>query len=328
MPSGNYLILDGAAHWQPVNQQGLNVIRDDVDCLLPRCSGIIGIKRNGDGTDAGGESIIMQYSWAGFFSSGGNKRWSDIIVEKRFRSGGSQALYDLLHLEYIGSDLLKLKIRPLAPGDAAYNNLVGTQQADADALVMSTYEFFYKAGEGDNAIYNSTHGVVLATACFTGDALVKTDQGLLKIKDVTTNHTIDNKEIKGVSKTIYPQDKLVAIEKNAFGENKPNEKILVAPFHRFSIDGNLKTAVELVNNDSVYVTKYKQETLYNVILETQETMEVNNIVAETLDPNTLVAKLFDGSMENKQRNKVKKSLNAYHKNLKNKPNKKLKDYRV
>jgi hypothetical protein len=100
-------------------------------------------------------------------------------------------------------------------------------------------------------IYGET---LVATACFTGDAVVKTDQGLLPIKAITTNYTIDNKMIKGVSKTTYSQNKLVVIAKHAFGENKPNKRILVAPFHRFLIDGTLKAAVDLVNNDSVYVT--------------------------------------------------------------------------
>ena len=167
----------------------------------------------------------------------------------------------------------------------------------------------------------------VATACFTEDAVVKTDQGLLLIKDITTIHTINNKKIMGISKTISSLNKLVAIEKNAFGINKPNKKILVAPFHRFLIEGDLKEAVKLVNNDSIYFTKYKKQTLYNVIVETQETIEVNNIIAETLDPNSLVAKLFDGSMSKDLRSKVVKSLNSYHKNLTNKPKKILKDYK-
>lgn len=167
-----------------------------------------------------------------------------------------------------------------------------------------------------------------STACFTENAVVKTDQGLFKIKDMSTKHTIDNKSIKGISNTTYTQDKLVAIEKDALGKNKPDKKTLVAPFHRFLFNNSLKAAIELVNNDSIYLTKYNQETLYNIILETHETIQVNNVVAETLDPSTLVAKLFDGSLPNKQRNKLIKSLNAYHENLKNKPNKTIKDYQV
>lgn len=50
---------------------------------------------------------------------------------------------------------------------------------------------------------------------FKFKVIIKTDQGLLKIKDVGTNHTINKKRIKGISKTIYSQDKLVTIEKNA-----------------------------------------------------------------------------------------------------------------
>lgn len=169
---------------------------------------------------------------------------------------------------------------------------------------------------------------VTATSCFTENAIVKTDQGLLKIKDITNKHTIDNKLIKGISKTTYPQNKIVTIEKNALGNNIPNKKTIVAPFHRFLIDGSLKAAVELVNKDSVYLTKYTQQTLYNIILEETGTMDVNNITVETLDPNSLVAKLFDGSLDEKQRRKIVKSFNSYHKNLKNKPNKTIKDYIV
>ena len=169
---------------------------------------------------------------------------------------------------------------------------------------------------------------VTASACFTEDAVVKTDQGLFKIKDITTDQTIGNKSIKGISKTIYSQDKLVVIEKDAFDENKPNKKILVAPFHRFLINDKLKMAFELVNNDTIYLTKYHNEYLYNVILEKHQTMEVNNIKAETLDPTSLIAQLFNGSLSKTQRTKLLKSFNKYHKQLKNKPIKTLKNYIV
>ena len=120
----------------------------------------------------------------------------------------------------------------------------------------------------------------------------------------------------------------MVIEKDAFGKCKPNKKTLVAPFHKFLVNNTLKMAVELVNNDSIYLTTYKQQYLYNIILEEYGLIQVNNVVVETLHPSTLVAKLFDGSFDNKLRKKVVKSLNAYHKNLKNKPNKTLKDYIV
>lgn len=63
-------------------------------------------------------------------------------------------------------------------------------------------------------------------------------------------------------------------------------------------------------------------------MDTHETMQVNNVIVETLDPTTLVSKLFDGSMPKKQRDKIMKSFKNYHKNLRNKPTKTLNDYRI
>jgi hypothetical protein len=167
-----------------------------------------------------------------------------------------------------------------------------------------------------------------ATNCFTGEAKLKTDQGLIQIKDVSIKNTIDNKKIKGISKTIWPMDKIVVIEKHALGHNYPSTKTKVAPTHRFLINETLQPIMNFVNNENIYLTKYKNETLYNVIIGENETMKVNNMVVESLDPNTLIAKVFNGSLDASQKNRLIKSLNKYHNKLKNKQNKTIRDYRV
>ena len=167
-----------------------------------------------------------------------------------------------------------------------------------------------------------------ATACFTEDAIVKTDQGLLPIKNITIENTINGKIISGVTKTIYPQDKLVVVEKNALGLNKPDKKTIVAPFHRFKINNKLVEIKTLVNGESIYYTKYNKKPLYNIILKTLDTMEVNNILVETLDPKCLIARVFDNSLSVEQRNKLVISIQSYHKRLKSKKNKSMLDYRV
>ena len=167
-----------------------------------------------------------------------------------------------------------------------------------------------------------------ATSCFTGEAKVKTDQGLIQIKDVTIKNTINNKKIKGISKTIWPMDKIVVIEKHALGHNYPSTKTKVAPTHRFLINETLQPIMNFVNNENIYLTKYKNETLYNVILDKGIIMNVNNMDVETLDPNALIAKVFDGSLDASQKNRLIKSLNKYHTQLKKKPLKTIKDYRV
>jgi signal recognition particle receptor subunit beta len=71
---------------------------------------------------------------------------------------------------------------------------------------------------------------VVATGCFTKDVLVKTNQGLIKIVDMTKENTIDGKKIIGISKIIYSQPNIVTIKKDALGENNPSADINVAPY--------------------------------------------------------------------------------------------------
>ena len=176
--------------------------------------------------------------------------------------------------------------------------------------------------------YNEQVESPTATSCFTGEAKVKTDQGLIKIKDVTIKNTINNKKIKGISKTIWPMDKIVVIEKHALGHNYPSTKTKVAPTHRFLINGKLQPIYLFINKETIYSTKYRNEYLYNIILGKEQTMNVNNMDVECLDPNTLIAKVFDGSLDASQKNRLIKSLNKYHRQLKNKKSKTIMDYRV
>jgi len=57
--------------------------------------------------------------------------------------------------------------------------------------------------------------------CFIGDVLVKTNQGLINIENITKENTIDGKKIIGISKIIYSQSYIVTVKKDALGENKP-----------------------------------------------------------------------------------------------------------
>ena len=149
----NYLIFDGSDHWEP-QVKNKNYIKRNLGNNFPYGDGTIGIKENGDGTASGG-SVYMEYRWRGLLDNAeDNDRWSDLINERRF---GEKNLQSLLHLEYINKDLLQLKIRALKPGDSEYAKLTSSKKKEADNLDISIYEFYYKAGSGSNAIYNSTY---------------------------------------------------------------------------------------------------------------------------------------------------------------------------
>ena len=46
-------------------------------------------------------------------------------------------------------------------------------------------------------------------------------------------------------------------------------------------------------NEYIYDIQYTGEPLYNVLLETHDTMIVNNLVVETLNPKHIVCKKFN-----------------------------------
>ena len=158
--------------------------------------------------------------------------------------------------------------------------------------------------------------------------MVRTNQGLIPIGNVTTDHTINDKEITGISKTLYTQDRVINIERNAFGINQPSKKMTVAPYHRFVIEGELIPIYTLVNGETVYYKKYRKELLYNIILDKPGLMIVNNMIVETLNPSLLIAKIFNNTLPKNQRKKVIKSIINYHNKLKEKKDKKLLDYIV
>lgn len=187
-----------------------------------------------------------------------------------------------------------------------------------DIIYSSDYD------DGNGTVYSMSIDFEPAgggTSCFTSDAIVATDQGDVPIGKITTKNTIDQKEIKGISETIYTQDQIVVIEKGAFGKNKPSQKTKVAPYHRFMINGKLQMIKKFVNGETIYYKKYRGETLYNIILETHDTMCINNMTVDTLHPNCLIAQLFNGTLTKEKRKQLAVSIEKHHKNIrKNKSN--------
>ncbi len=96
------------------------------------------------------------------------------------------------------------------------------------------------------------------------------------------------------------------------------------------IDGKLQMIYKFVNGDTVYYKKYRKETLYNIILESYDTMKVNNMIVETMKPTLLVAQLFNGSLSKEKRKQVIQSMEKHHKNVRKdkKKMKNLNNYRV
>jgi hypothetical protein len=134
---------------------------------------------------------------------------------------------------------------------------------------------------------------LIGDICFPGNTLVKTDQGELMIsKLVPGKHTIRNRRILGISKTVSLDDYLVKLPKDSLYEKVPCRDTLVSRNHLIYYKGRMvKSGALSLFSDKVRHVKYTGEVLYNVIMEEHDMMMVNNLLCETLDPCNALARL-------------------------------------
>jgi hypothetical protein len=164
----------------------------------------------------------------------------------------------------------------------------------------------------ENSI-SATLNVNLAnfSICFPAGTPVLTDQGEIAIEKINPeNNTIRGKKIVAITSTITIEDKIVCIEKDSLGKNIPQQKMYISRNHKVLYNKQMIKAKNLIGQvDGVYNKKYNGEILYNVLLETHEKMMVNNLIVETLDPTSIVAQLYNGSISEDEINKVIVNIN-------------------
>lgn len=133
----------------------------------------------------------------------------------------------------------------------------------------------------------------LSDICFPSGVPISCDQGNIPIQLINPYiHTINNKNIVGVVKTISKDKHLICFEKDSLGPNIPSQKTIISNNHIIYYNGVMKEAVKFVGmNDNIYRKKYKGETLYNVLMERHDKMYVNNLLCETLHPNNRISEL-------------------------------------
>jgi hypothetical protein len=130
--------------------------------------------------------------------------------------------------------------------------------------------------------------------CFLGNTPINTDQGIFEIRKIDPlMHTINNKPIKAITKTITLDDYLVCFEKHALAENVPSDKTVMSREHKIAYNGKMIEAKHFLGKfDLVFKMKYDGEKLYNILLDKPSYVRVNNLICETLDPNNIIAKLY------------------------------------
>jgi hypothetical protein len=120
-----------------------------------------------------------------------------------------------------------------------------------------------------------------------------TNLGPVNIEDINPAvHTIRNKKIVAITRTVAHDKNLVRIAKHALGHLYPEKTTLISQNHKVFCQGQMIKAKHLVDNCNVTLVPYNGQVLYNVLLAEHEKMQVNNLIVETLHPEHKVAKLY------------------------------------
>ena len=164
---------------------------------------------------------------------------------------------------------------------------------------------------------------IIYPICFSAGTPILTDQQIIPIEKINPNiHTIYNKKIIAITKTISNEKYLVCINKSAFNNNIPSQKTFVSMGHAIFYNGKMVQARHLVRIfKNINFVKYKSEILYNILMEKHENIIVNNMTVETLNPKNIIAKLYLNNYSKIETLKIIKQINHYGKqfSIKNKP---------
>ena len=131
--------------------------------------------------------------------------------------------------------------------------------------------------------------------CFVKNTPIETDQGIIPIQNLQSFHTIQREPIVAITKTKYLDNYLVCFEKHALEKNCPSQRTIVSKNHKILYKNTLVSAHKLILprfEKFIYKIPYDGEILYNILLKKHSTVRVNNLVCETLDPNTLIGQLY------------------------------------
>jgi uncharacterized membrane protein len=156
----------------------------------------------------------------------------------------------------------------------------------------------------------------ISNICFPAGTPVQTDQGLVSIELLDTRtHTINKNPIVHVTRTTTLDKYLIGFKQHALGRNMPHTTTLMTWDHKIMFEGQLVPAFRFLDySDQVKKVKYNGETLYNVLLAGYGTMNINNLVCETLHPENIIAKLYSTNYTHAEQQTLVYQLNTSLKN--------------
>ena len=151
-----------------------------------------------------------------------------------------------------------------------------------------------QAASGNYSAGSITSSLMVSNICFPAGTPITTDQGEIAIEKINPDiHTIRNKKIVDITKTVSTSDFLVCFEKHSLDNNIPSRKTVMTKDHEIFFKGKMMRAIDFMDKyENVHKVKYSGEPLYNVLLENHDKMMVNNLICETLNPENPIAKVY------------------------------------
>ncbi len=113
--------------------------------------------------------------------------------------------------------------------------------------------------------------------CFHENTIINTDQGEVLIKDLTSNHTIENHEIIYLIKSPNKPKKLVLIKKNSLEENIPDRDIILTKSHLIYYQDKVQPISNLIDDENIICMNNKNSNFYNIILLNKNYIRVNQL---------------------------------------------------
>ncbi len=155
---------------------------------------------------------------------------------------------------------------------------------------------------------------VILAICFPAGTPVTTDQGNIPIEKLKSHiHTIRGKSIVAITQTRLLNKHIVSIEKDALVKNVPSQTTHISNNHKVFFEGQMVKARDLVDVcEHVHFIPYNGEILYNVLLEKDGKMMINNLICETLSPKNimaLISRMNEGSEKNEKIRKLTSIIN-------------------
>jgi hypothetical protein len=197
---------------------------------------------------------------------------------------------------------------------------------DADTFTSSALTTMYVStinslglipGVTPVTLYGKTFTVVDVVAnpaipiCFPAGTKVTTDQGDITIEKLNPKvNTIRGKKIVAITKSIPLQKHIISIEKDALAKNVPSVTTQISKEHKLFYKGKMIKARDLVEVcQGVTAIPYNGEILYNVLLKKHDKMLIHNLICETLHPENILAKIYNGNFQTTEKSKIYEKLN-------------------